>query len=483
MRLLTRLMFSHVTLAACLVSALVLNLFALVDMRGQVRDVRERDLATIDEEEDLYRAGWAIEVAARHGIEACEGGTAEPIVEATFLAPRAALEEKLRTKGAAASAPIREAVSRYLNLADDLMRGDTCTQLRAQGSRRARLRLDEQLTDSWIARVYQLHQTLEQKEDAIARAGTRAILAGVTAGAFALLAALYLSRRIAHGVTLPLAELASAARRVGQGDFAPIPPATGPLEVTELSRDLDRMRAHLAELDALKQQFLASVSHEMRTPLGKIREALALMSDGTAGPLTDRQRAVVDIARRSCEAEIRLVTTLLDLSRLRAGTLLHPSDKQSIDGALRVAVAEESGDAASRDVRVELAMEGAAPPAVLDAPLLERAFANLVRNAVSISRAGQVVHVERALHPRGPDGAEGTWVCVRVRDDGPGIPEEIRDTIFDPFTTREVPGRRGVGVGLGLALAREVVRAHGGDLQLAESGPTGSTFAVWIPLR
>src|SRR5690349_20747858 len=105
------------------------------------------------------------------------------------------------------------------------------------------------------------------------------------------------------------------------------------------------MRADLAELDALKQGFLASVSHEMRTPLGKIREALSLLADGTAGTLADRQRSVVDIARRACETEIRLVTTLLDLSRLRAGTLLRIDPRQRLDDALREAVAAETSEA------------------------------------------------------------------------------------------------------------------------------------------
>jgi len=482
MRLVTRLGLSHAALAWTLVAALAAILAALSAIRTQVREVLERDLATIDEEEEIYRAAWAVEVSARHALDACELGATKPGVETNVVAARDALVEKLKTKGPAASPLIRDAVAPYLQLGNELIAGDTCALLRTAEARKRRLQQDEHLTDAWIARLYQLHRALEAKEDMIARAGTRALLGGAAASALALLAAFGLSTWIARGVSRPLGTLAHAAHRVGRGDFSPIPLGGGPDEVRQLARDLDLMREHLAEIDALKQQFLASVSHELRTPLGKMREALALLADGTAGPLDDRQRSVVAIARRACEAEIRLVTTLLDLSRLRAGTLLHPADQQSLDTALHLAIDTEKADAASRQVRLDLVTEGTVPPARLDEALLERAIANLVRNAVSVSTDGGVVEVRRTVEEAGPAGETGRWACIRVRDHGPGIPEEIRDHLFDPFTTREVAGRRGVGIGLGLALAREVVRGHGGSLILTETSSQGTTFALWIPL-
>lgn len=483
MRLVTRLRLSHATLAVTLVAALGAMLVALGAIRSQVREVVERDLATIDEEEELYRAAWAVEVAARHGLDDCElGGDAAPVLT-RITAAKDALVEKLQIKGPEASPLIKEAVTPYLALASDVTAGNTCSNLRAQQFRKRRLALDEHLTDAWIARLYLLHKNLEAKEATIARAGTRAIFGGALASALALIGAWWISSRIARGVSQPLGALATAAHRVGRGDFSPIPVGDGPDEVQELSRDLDRMRAHLAEIDALKQQFLASVSHELRTPLGKIREALALLADGTAGPVVERQRSVLAIARRSCEAEIRLVTTLLDLSRLRAGTLLHPGEDQSIDAVLHQALDSERADAQGRGIQLELDAPGTTPPARLDAPLLERAIANLVRNAVSVSPDGGAVGIRRTLERIGPSDEPGAWACVTVQDHGPGIPPEIRDTVFDPFTTREVEGRRGVGIGLGLALAREVVTAHGGKLSIASTSSEGTTFSLWIPLR
>lgn len=482
MRLVTRLGLSHAALAITLAAALAAMLAALGAIQSQVREVLERDLATIDEEEAIYRAAWAVEVAARHALDDCESGVPVETVTAALVAARTGLADALRLKGAEASPVIRDAVTPYLALADDSM-VDTCKHVNDAEMRKRRLLLDERLTDAWIARVYKLHRALESKEATIARAGTRAIFGGAIASALALLAAWTLATRIARGVSRPLGSLAQAAHRVGRGDFSPIAIGEGPDEVQALSRDLDRMRAHLAELDALKQQFLASVSHELRTPLGKIREALALLADGTAGPLGDRQQSVVAIARRACEAEIRLVTTLLDLSRLRAGTLLRPTEGQSIDTTLQLAIDGEKGEAQARGIRIGIDAEGSAPLARLDGALLERAIANLVRNAVSVSTDNDVVEIRRSLESIGPRKEPGTWARIRVRDHGPGIPDEIRDTLFDPFTTREVEGRRGVGIGLGLALAHEVVTAHGGELSLADTSPKGTTFELWVPLR
>lgn len=483
MRLVSRLLLSHATLAVVLVAALAVMLATLGDIHRQVREVRERDLETIDEEEELHRAAWVIEVTARHGIDACDAGNDTNDVERTFLAPRAKLEATIRDKGASVSRGIRDAAQRYVNLADELMQGDTCKHLHEPALSAKRLRLDETMTDAWIARLYELHGSLAQKEDAIVRSGRRAIVLGSLLGVTSLLAAWLIATRIARGVTDPLAALAKAAHRVGKGDFSPIPDGGGPREVVDLTRDLDRMRSHLAELDALKQGFLASVSHELRTPLGKVREALALLGDGTAGTLSDRQRAVISIAQRSCETEIRLVTTLLDLSRLRAGKLLHLDGPRSIDDALAEALNSERADATARGVTLVFHADGQVPKSPLDVPLVERALANLIRNAVSVSNAGSTVDVTRALLEHGPDGRTGPFVRVAVRDHGPGVPPEIRETMFEPFASKEVPGRGGVGIGLGLAFAREVIRAHDGDLVLADGTPGQTTFELWMPIR
>ena len=117
----------------------------------------------------------------------------------------------------------------------------------------------------------------------------------------------------------------------------------------------------------------------------------------------------------------------------------------------------------------------------MDPILVERAVANLIRNAVAVSSAGQRVAVRRTVTSR--PGQAGRWLRISVADSGPGVPREIRESMFDTFVTRPVPKtEKGVGCGLGLALSREVADAHGGALVLNSTSAYGATFHLWLPL-
>jgi two-component system sensor histidine kinase GlrK len=246
-----------------------------------------------------------------------------------------------------------------------------------------------------------------------------------------------------------------------------------------LADELERMRAQLQLFEKLKQGFLASVSHELRTPLSKIREALALLSDGAVGDLEPRQARVVQIARTACEREIRMVTTLLDLSRLRAGSPLRLTNGIALESVVQHAVSDERAEATSRGVEVLLTVRADGARCRLDPVLMECAVANLVRNAVAVSKRGQTVQVT-CEHAPGPTQAPG--FLVTVVDEGPGVPPAIRATVFDAFVTHEVPtSGKAIGVGIGLALAREVARAHAGDLTLVEGDGSGACFELWLP--
>ena len=235
------------------------------------------------------------------------------------------------------------------------------------------------------------------------------------------------------------------------------------------------MRRKLAQLDSMKQGFLASVSHELRTPLSKIREALSLLNDGVLGSPDARQARVLEIAQQACERQIRMVSTLLDLSRMRSGSQLQPIDSSAVDTVIERALQDERADADTRGVSLVTVREGEAPSGRLDPVLLERAIANIVRNAVAVSGRGQQVVVTRSF--------ARSQVTISVKDEGPGVPDEIRSVIFDAFVTHHVPkSGKSFGVGLGLALAREIARAHDGELTLADGVDKGALFVMTFPL-
>lgn len=486
LRLSTRLGLTHGVLAALLLILLVVTLQGLVRMLGLITEIHDERFSSVDAEEELHRSAWALEVAVRHGQTSCAHGADEPAVRARIDHARGVLRDALarRVDG---PEPLRAASQRYLTLADGAFTGGTCAYLRAPATDAFRAALDEEITTVWIDRLHELHTDIQAREEAARRVGIITAITGLLVAVVGAVAAGVIARTTARSVTAPIAQLARDATRVGEGDFAPIPAPRGPLEVQELWRDLENMRTRLAELEKLKNGFLANVSHELRSPLTRVREGLALLADGTCGPLSDRQERVVKVASRACEREVRIVTALLDMSRLRSGLPLKVEAGCDIDRVIDAVVVEERADAAERGVEVDVEADGAIPAMEIDSALVERALANLVRNAVSVSGRGQHVRVRR----RAVDGASseepGRRVRIEVADDGPGLPAEVLAADFKAFSAAAVDGKGGAGrpagIGLGLSFAREVARAHQGELSVLRSDETGTTFCFEIQLE
>jgi len=480
MRLLPRLLLAVSIPLVIVVVAVALVFASMSRVTAELGELRIHELASMQSEAGLHRAGWHLDVAMRHAAARCaRDGAAGTRIAADVTGAARELEETLARSADAHPNLVR--VSRdYLRLARRLETRPECALAASAGFQAHRSELDERLTNVWVARTDGLQDAVIVREAGVRELMTATSFGGLLLVGLAVTIALFVSLALARSVTAPLAVLTRTARRLGGGDLeAPVPAVGGAAELVEFGGELESMRGRLAELDSLKQGFIASCSHELRTPLSKMREALALLADGAAGELNARQHRVVSIARRACERQIRTVTSILDLSRLRAGTPLRSRSGVIVDGVLRAAVEQERAEADARGVEIRAQWDDdRRVRADLDDTLLEHAVANLVRNAVSVSDPGQVVRVHRTIR-RGP---EGQWLDVQITDEGPGVPEEIERSIFLPFVThspRTSPKR--VGVGLGLALAREAAEAHGGHLRLVRAD-AGSVFELSIPL-
>lgn len=476
LRLATRLAIDNAVLGGLLLVLLAVMLVGLLRVQTMITDIRESRLSSLDAEEALHRAAWGIEVALRHGESACELDPEGAAPTATIASARGEFGAVYDRTAERAPARLRTAVERYRALADRALAAPGCPFLLARETGTERIALDEELTNAWIDRLHELHTDIGAREDEARRAGAMTAALGVAVAFVALAAAAFVARGTARSVAAPIAKLATEAMRLGDGDFSPLPRVSGPAEVEELRRDLDRMREKLMELDQLKQGFIANVSHELRSPLGRLREALSLVTDGTCGPLTPKQARVLALASRACEREVRIVDALLDLSRLRAGLPVKVESACDVDRVLAAAVEYEALEAQDRGVTVDIQTEGAAPVLDIDSALVERAIANLVRNAVSVSRAGQRVEVRRRVLTTGDNRRV---VSIEIADAGPGMPEAIRSQTFRPFHAAAVASAdRPGGIGLGLAFAREVARAHDGELVLVETSERGTTMRL-----
>ncbi|WP_199439632.1 HAMP domain-containing sensor histidine kinase [Umezawaea beigongshangensis] len=293
-----------------------------------------------------------------------------------------------------------------------------------------------------------------------------------TTTATALLLALLTTQVFAHGMTRPLREMTAAARAMARGDYTLRVRATARDEVGQLAEAFNQMAADLAASDQQRRDLIANVSHELRTPISGLRAVLENVVDGVEQP----DAATMRTALAQTERLGRLVTELLDLSRIDAGALVLERDEVGLGPLLAdvVAEAEVASAAQRRDVRFTVDVRPPDATVVADGERLHQVVVNLVDNAVRHGpRGGEV----RVLARTGPDGT-----TIEVRDEGPGIPREDRDRIFDRFARGERAGDGGTG--LGLAIARWVVDLHGGAITVVDPEPpaaTGSRIRVTLP--
>jgi len=294
-------------------------------------------------------------------------------------------------------------------------------------------------------------------------------LAGLTALLLSLVLATLLTRWIAH----PLQDVASAARAFPAGQANPLH-LHGPREVQDLTHAFNEMAERVGSSQKSQRDFVANVSHELKTPLTSIQGFAQAILDGTADSSEARAQAAAVIFDEAGRMH-RLVLDLLDLARLDAGTA--DLQRSAVDlGALLKTVAEKFAPQA-RAAGVEIRLEAAAlPPITGDGDRLAQVFTNLVDNALKYTPAGGGITLRAAASAQG--------VQVEVADTGAGIPPQAVARIFDRFYQADSSrqGGRKHGAGLGLAIAREIVQAHGGTISVRSSPGSGSTFSVTLPL-
>ena len=228
---------------------------------------------------------------------------------------------------------------------------------------------------------------------------------------------------------------------------------------------------HLREIDRLKSEFIATASHELRTPLTSVQMGVHLLLEGAAGELNDKQAEVLGACREDCERLDKLMRDLLDLSRIEAGESqpeLKPiKTRQLIIDEAEILRPQVEAKALSFGVNIPVDL----PLVMADRLQIERVVANLVVNAIRYTRQGEI-RINAELR--------GHYVAVAVSDTGEGIPPEYLPHIFDKFV--QVPGAATGGAGLGLAICRLIVEAHGGQISVQSEIGHGSTFTFTLPV-
>ena len=245
--------------------------------------------------------------------------------------------------------------------------------------------------------------------------------------------------------------------------------------VFERTADLERALAELKEVDQLKDEFVSGLSHDLRTPLVPVKGFIDMLLAGRVGPLNPKQEEFLGHCRRSVEREAELIDELLDYSRLRAGRMQLDREVIDLRAVLRDAVKGLESMAMQQGLKVEAELGGEPVMVEADRAKLLRVFGNLFSNAVKFNRDGGLVRVELITRA-------GGQAAVSVEDTGPGIAPEEREKVFERFYQINREGHSRKGAGIGLWTVREIVRLHGGRVELASEPGQGSRFTVVLSL-
>ena len=306
----------------------------------------------------------------------------------------------------------------------------------------------------------------ESAQSVIGDLTPRLLLAGAVGLGAALLAVLVLS----GSVYRPLQRVARAAVAVAKGDYREKVPVEGPQEARALAENFNLMTEAVQRSQQTLRDFLANVSHELKTPLTSIRGFSQALRDGTVRGREEEERAarvIEDESRRL----LHLVQELLDLSRMQSGQV--PMRRAPVQVQELFSHCADVFALRSRETGVKLEVgEAKVPPILADFDRLEQVLGNLLDNAFRHTPAGGTVQM-------GARGTADRLVEISVADSGQGIPADELGHVFDRFYRGNAAGR---GSGLGLAISREIVRAHNGQIWAESSPGAGTRLVFTVPV-
>lgn len=227
------------------------------------------------------------------------------------------------------------------------------------------------------------------------------------------------------------------------------------------------------EVERLKREFTAMVTHDLRTPLTSIQAFLAILDAGGFGELSEKGHEKVAVAERNVSRLVQLINDLLDIEKLDAGLFQLDLEPVEVASIVERSVEGVRALAEQNKIAIETKVQNAVVTA--DGDRLVQVVVNLLSNAIKFSPADSTIVVGSST--------TAEWVEIAVEDEGRGVPKEHQESIFERFSQVHVAdGRRGIGTGLGLALCKAIIEAHKGTIAVDSDGSKGSRFYFRIPL-
>lgn len=329
--------------------------------------------------------------------------------------------------------------------------------------------------DDLLSEVHALVQHEKQVQDAapLAQADARervvyVLFVGVLFSVFiGLSMAIFFNQDIINRLNVLMANTKRLTMR------APLLPAVaGEDEIAHLDNVFHEMAKDLDDANRHKQEMIAMVSHDLRSPLMSVQVSLALMSEGAMGELPDDAKSEAARAERSTKRLIKMINDLLDIERLDGGKIDLTMAELDIASVVRNSVA--SVDALARARGITIVAPEDSHTLMADSERLEQVITNLLSNAIKFSPENGAVNIATA--------SVGPMLEVTVSDNGPGVPPEMRDQIFERFKQAGAnKDAEKAGSGLGLSIARAIVVEHGGTIGVRSNNGKGSIFWFKLP--
>ncbi|AOY94818.1 two-component sensor histidine kinase [Cupriavidus sp. USMAA2-4] len=271
-----------------------------------------------------------------------------------------------------------------------------------------------------------------------------------------------------------LARLQQAARDFGAGQLSTRAKLSRRSNITELAQQFNEMAERIEASIVHQREMMHGISHELKTPIARLEFGIALLQSGGGGAQAEARQALrLDDLRKDVRELDELVTELLTLGQLEQGATPMLLMRVSVSELIDSVVASVANDVADQQLTLNAGTGGPVGHHVCDPRLVARALLNLCRNATRYARSAIRLHAET-------DAGGSLRLCVE--DDGPGVPPEERERIFEPFHRPDASRNRHTGgFGLGLAIVRRIVLLHGGQVTLDSSDSGGARFVITLP--
>ena len=337
----------------------------------------------------------------------------------------------------------------------------------------------EALIDELINQLDMLKKITEEavnnKISMSKRIGSQALRVILVLSIISVILSILIALYNAQTIHRPILLLIRETKEIARGRFTKHLNISSPPEINELAMAFNHMCNRLKELDEMKAELVARVSHEFRTPLAVIREAVSLFMDSIDTASKEKQHKLFGIVQEECERLITSVNKVLNLAQMDAGIIDCHIEKYNLSQLIAICITKIRPIAIRKRISLEENIASNSLYAAIDADKIGQVFDNILGNALKFTpENGKISISVRRRQGNGERYSEDSSkevIEVSISDTGPGIPEKNIHDIFDKFKKLHEGG-----TGLGLYIARQIINAHGGDIWVESNGKTGSTF-------